>query len=150
MGDAMSHAIPPDTASSWTTAGTASGRRGRSGLIRRWWQSAGHRQERRERLAQEPVSGLQESRRGRFTQKFKSAVCNGCHGGTGGGGMGPPLTNQIWVYGSDDDTLFPADCAWHRSIAEAGWSRPVGFGSAVSTAVCAIRAIASGPQIFKR
>ena len=31
------------------------------------------------------------------------------------------------------------------------WSRPVGFGSAVSTAVCAIRAIASGkPQIFKR
>ena len=44
MGDAMSHAIPPDTASSWTTAGTASGRRGRSGLIRRWWQSAGHRQ----------------------------------------------------------------------------------------------------------
>ena len=79
-----------------------------------------------------------------------SAGCNGCHGGTGGGGMGPPLTNQIWVYGSDDDTLFPADCAWHRSIAEAGWSRPVGFGSAVSTAVCAIRAIASGPQIFKR
>ena len=31
------------------------------------------------------------------------------------------------------------------------WSRPVGFCSAVSTAVCAIRAIASGkPQIFKR
>lgn len=32
--------------------------------------------------------------------------CNGCHGGTGGGGMGPPLTNSVWVYGSDDDTLF--------------------------------------------
>jgi mono/diheme cytochrome c family protein len=39
-------------------------------------------------------------------QKFMSAGCNGCHGGTGGGGMGPPLTNPIWVYGSDDDTLF--------------------------------------------
>lgn len=37
-------------------------------------------------------------------QKFMSAGCNGCHGGTGGGGMGPPLTNPIWVYGSDDDT----------------------------------------------
>jgi mono/diheme cytochrome c family protein len=37
---------------------------------------------------------------------FMSAGCNGCHGGTGGGGMGPPLTNEIWVYGSDDDTLF--------------------------------------------
>lgn len=32
--------------------------------------------------------------------------CNGCHGGTGGGGMCPPLTNDIWVYGNDDDTLF--------------------------------------------
>lgn len=32
--------------------------------------------------------------------------CNGCHGGGGGGGMCPPLTNPVWVYGSDDDTLF--------------------------------------------
>ncbi len=32
--------------------------------------------------------------------------CNGCHGGNGGGGMCPPLTNEVWVYGSDDDTLF--------------------------------------------
>jgi mono/diheme cytochrome c family protein len=32
--------------------------------------------------------------------------CNGCHGGNGGGGMCPPLTNDIWVYGGDDDTLF--------------------------------------------
>jgi mono/diheme cytochrome c family protein len=32
--------------------------------------------------------------------------CNGCHGGTGGGGMGPPINNVVWVYGSDDDTLF--------------------------------------------
>lgn len=32
--------------------------------------------------------------------------CNGCHGGGGGGGMCPSLTNETWVYGSDDDTLF--------------------------------------------
>jgi len=32
--------------------------------------------------------------------------CNGCHGGTGGGGMCPPLSNATWVYGNDDDTLF--------------------------------------------
>jgi mono/diheme cytochrome c family protein len=31
---------------------------------------------------------------------------NGCHGGGGGGGMCPPLTNETWVYGGDDDTLF--------------------------------------------
>lgn len=32
--------------------------------------------------------------------------CNGCHGGGGGGGMCPPLTNETWVYGGDDDTLY--------------------------------------------
>jgi mono/diheme cytochrome c family protein len=37
---------------------------------------------------------------------FLSFSCNGCHGGTGGGGIGPPINNVVWVYGSDDDTLF--------------------------------------------
>jgi mono/diheme cytochrome c family protein len=32
--------------------------------------------------------------------------CSGCHGGGGGGGICPPLTNDTWVYGGDDDTLF--------------------------------------------
>ena len=32
--------------------------------------------------------------------------CNGCHGGGGGGGMAAPLTNPVWIYGDDDDTLF--------------------------------------------
>ncbi len=34
-----------------------------------------------------------------------SLDCNSCHGGGGGGGMAAPLTNPIWIYGSDDDTL---------------------------------------------
>jgi len=37
---------------------------------------------------------------------YRSLDCNGCHGGGGGGGMAAPLTNQIWIYGKDDDTLF--------------------------------------------
>jgi mono/diheme cytochrome c family protein len=37
---------------------------------------------------------------------FRSYSCSGCHGGTGGGGMCPPVTNDTWVYGGDDDTLF--------------------------------------------
>jgi len=39
-------------------------------------------------------------------QFLLSYSCSGCHGGGGGGGMCPPLTNDIWVYGGDDDTLF--------------------------------------------
>ncbi|MFC3130369.1 c-type cytochrome [Coralloluteibacterium stylophorae] len=36
---------------------------------------------------------------------YFSSSCNACHGGTGGGGMCPPLTNDIWIYGEDDETL---------------------------------------------
>ena len=39
-------------------------------------------------------------------KKYLSYSCNGCHGGGGGGGMCPPLTNDTWVYGPDDDTVF--------------------------------------------
>ncbi len=52
-----------------------------------------------------------------------SAGCNGCHGGTGGGGMGPPLTNQIWVYGSDDDTLFRLIAVGTDQLQKQGYSR---------------------------
>jgi mono/diheme cytochrome c family protein len=37
---------------------------------------------------------------------YLSHDCNGCHGGGGGGGMAAPLTNEVWIYGADDDTLF--------------------------------------------
>jgi mono/diheme cytochrome c family protein len=39
-------------------------------------------------------------------KKYLSFSCNGCHGGGGGGGMCIPLTNDTFVYGPDDDTLF--------------------------------------------
>jgi len=32
--------------------------------------------------------------------------CSGCHGMGGGGGMGKPLIDEEWKFGSDDDTLF--------------------------------------------
>jgi cytochrome c553 len=56
-------------------------------------------------------------------QKFMAAGCNGCHGGTGGGGMGPPLTNAIWVYGSDDDTLFRLIALGSDELQKQGYTR---------------------------
>jgi mono/diheme cytochrome c family protein len=56
-------------------------------------------------------------------QKFMGAGCYGCHGGTGGGGMGPPLTNQIWVYGSDDDTLFRLISLGSDELKKMGYNR---------------------------
>jgi len=49
----------------------------------------------------DPASVAQEG-----LEIYRSLDCNGCHGGGGGGGMAPPLTNPIWIYGKDDDTLF--------------------------------------------
>jgi mono/diheme cytochrome c family protein len=41
---------------------------------------------------------------------YRSLDCGGCHGGGGGGGMAAPLTNEVWIFGDDDDTLlvYPA------------------------------------------
>ncbi|MFL5270818.1 MAG: c-type cytochrome, partial [Anaeromyxobacteraceae bacterium] len=32
--------------------------------------------------------------------------CSGCHGVGGGGGMAPPIVDDVWRFGSDDQTLF--------------------------------------------
>lgn len=32
--------------------------------------------------------------------------CSACHGRNGGGGMGPALSDERWLYGSDPDAIF--------------------------------------------
>jgi mono/diheme cytochrome c family protein len=49
--------------------------------------------------------------------------CSGCHGGTGGGGMCPALTNDVWVYGGDDDTLFRLIAYGSETLQSKGYSR---------------------------
>jgi len=53
---------------------------------------------------------------------FKSG-CNGCHGGSGGGGMCPPLSNDTWVYGGDDDTLFRLVAEGSDALQKDGYAR---------------------------
>jgi len=54
---------------------------------------------------------------------FGSYSCSACHGATGGGGMCPPVTNDIWVYGGDDDTLFRLVTLGSDQLQGAGYSR---------------------------
>lgn len=56
-------------------------------------------------------------------QLYLDYSCNGCHGGTGGGGMCPPLTNERFVYGSDDDTIFRLIAIGSDELMKAGYSR---------------------------
>ena len=57
---------------------------------------------------------------GKFLASYS---CSGCHGGGGGGGMCPPLTNDTWVYGGDDDTLFRLVTLGSDELQKQGYSR---------------------------
>jgi cytochrome c oxidase cbb3-type subunit 3 len=39
-------------------------------------------------------------------QLFDGFNCAGCHGSAGGGGMGPPLADQDWIYGGSDAQIY--------------------------------------------
>jgi cytochrome c oxidase cbb3-type subunit 3 len=39
-------------------------------------------------------------------QLFNGFNCAGCHGSAGGGGMGPPLADADWIYGSSDAQIY--------------------------------------------
>ena len=54
---------------------------------------------------------------------YQLFACSGCHGGTGGGGMCPPLTDGVWVYGGDDDTLFRLVAYGSQTMQSKGYSR---------------------------
>ncbi len=54
---------------------------------------------------------------------FRSYSCSGCHGGTGGGGMCPAVTNDTWVYGGDDDTLFRLVALGSDALQQEGYTR---------------------------
>ncbi len=54
---------------------------------------------------------------------YTSAACSGCHGGTGGGGICPPLADGVWIYGGDDDTLFRLVAYGSQTLQSKGYSR---------------------------
>jgi cytochrome c len=54
---------------------------------------------------------------------FRSYPCAGCHGGSAGGGMCPPLTTSDWIYGGDDDSLFRLITLGSIELQKQGYSR---------------------------
>ena len=37
---------------------------------------------------------------------YQAFNCAGCHGGAGGGGIGPPLADDQWIYGGSDANIY--------------------------------------------
>jgi mono/diheme cytochrome c family protein len=56
-------------------------------------------------------------------QLFGNYGCPGCHGFGGGGGMCPPITNGVWIYGNADDTLFRLVSLGSVDLQTQGFSR---------------------------
>lgn len=54
---------------------------------------------------------------------FGGYGCPGCHGFGGGGGMCPPITNGVWIYGDADDTLFRLVSLGSVDLQREGFSR---------------------------
>jgi cytochrome c oxidase cbb3-type subunit 3 len=50
--------------------------------------------------------------------------CSGCHGGHAGGGMGPSLRDDTWIYGNRDDQIFDA-IAQGRSNGMPAWGTKI-------------------------
>jgi cytochrome c oxidase cbb3-type subunit III len=50
---------------------------------------------------------------------YEGFNCAGCHGGAGGGGIGPPFADRLWIYGDEPENIF-------QSIAQ---GRPNGMPS---------------------
>lgn len=69
-------------------------------------------------LAGDPVA-LQDGRR-----LFNWYNCSGCHGGHAGGGMGPSLRDQVWIYGSRDDQIYDS-IAQGRSKGMPAWGSKI-------------------------
>ena len=70
-----------------------------------------------------PYKDPQEGMVAQGSEDFQRYSCAGCHGGGGGGSMGPPLTNDIWIYGGDDDTLFRLVTLGSKKIKKQGYTR---------------------------
>ena len=58
-----------------------------------------------------------------LVKQFRLPGCNECHGGTGGGGMCPALTQGVWFWGNTDDILFRLATLGSAELEKEGFTR---------------------------
>jgi mono/diheme cytochrome c family protein len=54
---------------------------------------------------------------------FRLPGCNECHGGTGGGGFCPALSQGVWFWGNTDDVLFRLVTLGSAELEKQGFTR---------------------------
>jgi mono/diheme cytochrome c family protein len=58
-----------------------------------------------------------------LVDQYRLPGCNECHGGDGGGGMGPPLSEGVWLWGNTDDVLFRLVASGSIALEKEGFQR---------------------------
>jgi mono/diheme cytochrome c family protein len=58
-----------------------------------------------------------------LVKQFRLPGCNECHGGTGGGGFCPALTQGVWFWGNTDDVLFRLITLGSAELEKQGFTR---------------------------
>jgi mono/diheme cytochrome c family protein len=58
-----------------------------------------------------------------LVKQFRLPGCNECHGGTGGGGFCPALTQGVWLWGNTDDVLFRLVTLGSAALEKQGFNR---------------------------
>jgi mono/diheme cytochrome c family protein len=58
-----------------------------------------------------------------LVKQFRLPGCNECHGGTGGGGFCPALSQGVWFWGNTDDVLFRLATLGSAELEKEGFTR---------------------------
>jgi mono/diheme cytochrome c family protein len=58
-----------------------------------------------------------------LVKDFRLPGCNECHGGNGGGGFCPALTQGVWFWGNTDDVLFRLVTLGSADLEKSGFER---------------------------
>jgi len=58
-----------------------------------------------------------------LVKQFRLPGCNECHGGTGGGGICPAVTQGVWFWGNTDDVLFRLVALGSVDLEKEGYTR---------------------------
>ena len=58
-----------------------------------------------------------------LVKQFRLPGCNECHGGNGGGGFCPALSQGVWLWGNTDDVLFRLITLGSAGLEKQGFTR---------------------------
>jgi mono/diheme cytochrome c family protein len=83
-----------------------------------------------------------------LVKQFRLPGCNECHGGTGGGGFCPALSQGVWFWGNTDDVLFRLIALGTAGLEKQGFKR-IQWGSVHGPMPPMAVSIKSSDQLWK-